>query len=145
MINYFDSLLVLAILLEKKQKDEAYSIWKNNPIRVSSVLLKIETNISLKRFYKRNENRLNIEGLAKRKIQLNKLMNDVFFNDITEFFANSMIQNDSLASCKSLDAIHIATALDISEEYGRSEICFCSFDKNMLKVAKELGFETSGV
>jgi predicted nucleic acid-binding protein len=145
MINYFDSSLVLAILLEEKQKDEAYFIWKNNPIRISSVLLKIETDISLKRFYKRNENRLNIEGLVKRKIQLNKLMNDVFFNDITESFANSMIQNDSLASCKSLDAIHLATALDISEKYGRSEICICSFDKNMLKIAKELGFETNGV
>jgi len=143
MINYFDSSLVLAILLEEKRKDEAYSIWKNNPIRVSSVLLKIETDNSLKRFYKRNENRLDIEGLAKRKMQLSKLMNDVFFNDITEVFANSMIQNDFLANCKSLDAIHIATALDISETYGRNEICICSFDNNMLKVAKELGFATN--
>jgi len=143
MINYFDSSLVLAILLDEKQKTEAYSIWKNSPFRVSSILLKIETDISLKRFYKRNENRLNIDGLTKRKIQLSELMNDVFFNDITESFANSMIQNDFFANCKSLDAIHIATALDISEKYGRNEVCICSFDKNMLKVAKELGFETN--
>jgi len=143
MINYFDSSLVLAILLEEKQKAEAYYIWKSNPFRVSSVLLKIETDISLKRFYKRNENRLNIDGLAKRKVQLSNLMNDVFFNDITESFADSMIQNDFLSRCKSLDAIHIATALDISEKYGRSEVCLCSFDKNMLRIAKELGLETN--
>jgi predicted nucleic acid-binding protein len=49
-----------------------------------------------------------------------------------------------LSKCKSLDAIHLATALNMSEKYGISEICVCSFDKNMLKVAKELGFETNG-
>ena len=144
MINYFDSSLVLSILLEEKRKEEAYSIWKSNPIRVSSILLKIETDVSLKRFYRRNENRLDIDGLARRKVQLNGLMHDVFFDDITESFANFMIQNDSFAGCKSLDAIHIATVLDISEKYDKSEICVCSFDDNMLALAKQLGFNTKG-
>ncbi len=50
---------------------------------------------------------------------------------------------DILSKCKSLDAIHIATALSISEKYNRNEICICSFDNSMLVVAKELGFETN--
>jgi len=71
-------------------------------------------------------------------------LNDIFYKDITENFENSASKSyDILYKCKSLDAIHIATALDISEKYSRSEICICSFDKNMLKVAKKLGFETN--
>jgi predicted nucleic acid-binding protein len=41
MINYLDSSFLLAILFEENKQDEALRIWKNNPIRVSSVLLKI--------------------------------------------------------------------------------------------------------
>jgi len=39
-----------------------------------------------------------------------------------------------------LDAIHIATALNIRES---NDVTICSFDNNMLKIAKEFGFETN--
>jgi len=67
----------------------------------------------------------------------------VFLNDITESFADAMERNNInvLAKCKSLDAIHLATALDVSEKHGKNEICICSFDKNMLRVARELGID----
>jgi len=41
--------------------------------------------------------------------------------------------------------LHLATALNISEKHGKNEICVCSFDNNMLSVAKELGFGINGV
>ena len=143
MFGYFDSSLFLAILLDENRQDEAVYIWKSNSIKISSILLKIETNVSLLKFYKQNEYKLGINWLNEKKTLRKKLLKEVFLNDITESFADAMEQNDILAKCKSLDAIHIATALDISEKYGRSEVCICSFDKNMLKVAKELGFETN--
>jgi len=143
VFGYFDSSLFLAILLDENRQDEAVYIWKNYPVKISSILLKIETNISLLKFYKQNEYKFGINWFNEKKELRKNLLNEVFLSDITEYFADTMEQNDILARCKSLDAIHIATALDISEKYNENEICICSFDKNMLKVAKELGFETN--
>jgi len=140
MFGYFDSSLFLTILLDENRQDEAIYIWKSCPVKISSILLKIETNISLLKFYRQNGYKFGINWFNEKKALRKKLLSEVFFNDITEYFADTMEQNDTLAKCKSLDAIHIATALDISEKYGRSEVCICSFDKNMLRVAKEFGF-----
>ncbi len=144
LISYFDSSLLLSILLNEARSDEALAIWQNNKVRVSSILLKFEMNISLRRRIKQQKSISGEERLKTRLQKLNKFLGDIFYKDITENFESSASRNyDILSKCKSLDAIHIATALDISEKYGRSEICICSFDKNMLKVVKELGFETN--
>jgi predicted nucleic acid-binding protein len=145
VFGYFDSSLFLAILLDENQQDEAVCIWKNNPVRISSILLKIETNISLLKFYKQNKYKFGINWFDEKKALRKKLLSEIFLNDITEHFANTMEQNDILAKCKSLDAIHLATALNTRKNPKNKNIRICSFDKNMLKVAKELGFETSGI
>ena len=143
-ISYFDSSLLLSILLNESRSNEALEIWKNSEIKVSSILLKFETNITLRR---RNERQKIVFGdnwFKARLLNLNIFLNDIFYKDITETFENSISGDyDILSKCKSLDAIHIATALNMSERYSRSEICICSFDKNMLAVAKKLGFETN--
>jgi len=143
IIAYFDSSLIMSILLEESRELEAKNIWNNHQIKFSSVLLKIEANISLLRFYNRQGNKFDKIWLANKKTKLKELLNDIYFNDITETFADSMIQNDSLAACKSSDAIHLATALNAQRNPNNKNICICSFDKNMIKIAKEFGFETN--
>jgi len=133
----------MSILLEESRELEAKNIWNNHQIKFSSVLLKIEANISLLRFYNRQGNKFDKIWLANKKTKLKELLNDIYFNDITETFADSMIQNDSLAACKSSDAIHLATALNAQRNPNNKNICICSFDKNMIKIAKEFGFETN--
>jgi predicted nucleic acid-binding protein len=143
-INYFDSSLLLTILMNEPQSEEAWAIWQSNKARVSSILLKFEANIVLRRNYRNRMNKVNNAWLTSRLQNLNNFLSDIFCVDVTEALENSTYSNyDMLSKCKSLDAIHIATALDISEKYGRSEVCICSFDKNMLKTAKEFGFETN--
>jgi len=143
IIGYFDSSLLMSILLEESRELEAKKIWKDHQVKFSSILLKIETNISLLRFYNRQRNKFDKIWLANKKIKLRELLNDVFFNDITETFADFTIQHDSLAACKSSDAIHLATALNARNNPNNENIRICSFDKNMLRVAKELGFGTN--
>jgi predicted nucleic acid-binding protein len=145
IIAYVDSSLLMSILLEESRELEAKNIWNSHRIKFSSVLLKIETNISLLRFYNRQGNKFDEIWLANKKTKLKELLNDIYFNDITETFADAMIKNDFLAACKSSDAIHLATALNAKKNPNNKNIRICSFDKNMLKVAKELGFETSGI
>jgi hypothetical protein len=43
--------MVLVILFEETRKKEAYEYWQNSSIRVSSILLRIETVVSLRRTY----------------------------------------------------------------------------------------------
>jgi len=145
MIDYFDSSLLMAILLEEDNRHEAKDIWESNEIKVSSILLRIETNISLLRFYNRQEGKFNGTWLSEKKEKLSEFLGEIFFTDITDNFANFMACNDSLAKCKSLDAIHLATALKAQNNPNNGNIRICSFDKNMLTAAKELGFETNPV
>jgi predicted nucleic acid-binding protein len=72
------------------------------------------------------------------------LLDDVFYKAIEEPFGNAIAKKKILAGCKSLDAIHIATALFFRQNCKNEYIRICSFDKNMLAVAKELGFDTFG-
>jgi len=143
-INYIDSSFLLAILMNEPETERALSIWQSNNVRVSSILLKFEANVVLRRNYRNRMNKVNNNWLVTKLEGLNKFLNDVFYRDINETFENSIYGNyDILSKCKSLDAIHIATALNMSERYSINEICICSFDKNMLAVAKEFGFETN--
>jgi len=143
MLSYFDSSLLLAILFDESCFDEAFGIWKTSEARVSSVLLKIETFISLQRHYKQNKKRLGESWLHKKEKTLHSLLGDVFYKDITMPFADNIMLNRDLAACKSLDAIHVATALSFKQNSRKESIRICSFDQNMLKVAKEFGFETN--
>ena len=144
MNSYFDSSLLLAILFDEKRFDDAWNAWNSSKVRFSSILLKIETNISLQRYYKANSHYFDGIWLNKKEKILNDLLDDVFYKPIEESFGNSIAKNKKLAGCKSLDAIHLATALYFRENAKEQNIIVCSFDKNILKLAKEFGFETNG-
>ena len=144
MYSYFDSSLLCAILFDESLFEEAWDIWNSSKARVSSILLKIETNVSLQRHYKTNAHSLDDNWLTKKEKILNSLLDDVFYKAIDESFGNVIAKDKTIIGCKSLDAIHIATAL-FFEKYSRDQkLAICSFDNNILAVAKQLGFETFG-
>jgi hypothetical protein len=88
--------------------------------------------------------RFDADWLAKKEKLLDDLLDDVFYKAIEEPFGNSIAKNKLITGCKSLDAIHIATALFFKQNSRNETIHVCSFDKNMLAVAKQLGFDTFG-
>jgi predicted nucleic acid-binding protein len=140
MIEYFDSSLVLSMLLKEERQHEAHSIWNASNLRVSSVLLKVEPHISLERIYKHTPNRFSGHWLSDKQAELDALLAKVVFIPLTESLADFMRQTKGLAGCKSLDAIHIATALHISKRYGVDGVRVHTFDKMMVRTAQELGF-----
>ena len=58
MLYYFDSSIILAILLDEKRKLEAQELWQKSSTRVSSLLLKLETITVLRRTYEHNKSML---------------------------------------------------------------------------------------
>jgi len=143
VIAYFDSSLLLSFLLREDKAEEARSIWKRYDIRISSSLLKIETNVVLRRSLSQKKNNPNKFSLEDRLAELDKFLKDIFYRRIDDVFKEPYKNYAGIAGCKSLDAIHIATALDIRDT-SNYEIHICSFDTNMIKLAEQFGFTSIG-
>ena len=144
IISYFDSSLLLSILFNESHAEEALGMWENCPIKVSSILLKFETNISVRRKYNSQQNKFSGHWLETKLAALNGYFNDIFFTDINENLENSISEYyGALSGCRSLDAIHLAAALKISERYSRNQICIYSLDNDMRYLAQQLGFKVN--
>ncbi len=141
LISYFDSSFLLAILFNESHAEEALEVWENSPIKVSSILLKFETNISIRRKHRLRKDKHGDAWLDTKLTGLNKYIEKVFFTEIDENLENSVSEYyEDLSKCKSLDAIHLAAALKISKRHDRKDIRICSFDENMCGSAQHFGF-----
>jgi len=106
IISYFDSSLLLSVLFNESHAEEALGIWENCPVRVSSVLLKFETNISVRRKCRSQKNKFGGDWLETKLAALNGYFNDIFFTGIDENLENSISgYYGVLSGCRSLDAI----------------------------------------
>jgi predicted nucleic acid-binding protein len=112
MIGYFDSSVILAILFNEEKQEEALKYWNDTDTKISSILLKIETIISLRRLYNNNKQRLDDSWLTEKLKELNEYLKEINYRIIDEGLEISISANNDLAKCRSLDAIHIATALE---------------------------------
>jgi len=141
MLYYFDSSILLAILLDEKRKDIALDLWNEATIKVSSILLKLETITVLRRTFEHNKSRLEASWITRKINDLNEYLKEVNFRIIDEDIENIIVLRKEIAKCKTLDAIHIATALEFSSLMPTSDFYFYTFDKNMSDLAKSFKFK----
>lgn len=141
MLYYFDSSILLAILLDEKRKDIALNLWNEATIKVSSILLKLETITVLRRTFEHNKSRLDSSWITRKINELNEYLMEVNFRIIDEDIEKIIVLRKEIAKCKTLDAIHIATALEFSSLMPTSEFYLYTFDKNMSDLAKSLKFK----
>jgi predicted nucleic acid-binding protein len=138
MLTYFDSSILLAILLDEKRKDEALKLWNNASIRVSSILLRLETITVLRRTYEHNKTKLPSLWLSKKTNELNEFLQEINIRIIDDDIEKIMILKKEIAKCKTLDAIHISTAIEFSRLVSPKEFVLYTFDKEMANLAKSL-------
>ncbi|MCL2480107.1 MAG: PIN domain-containing protein [Spirochaetaceae bacterium] len=143
MFSYFDSSVLLSILLDEERKEEAYSFWKSSKIRVSSILLKIESIIVLRRIYEQYKTRVGNNWLKKKTEELEHFLNEVNYRIIDEEIEKIISLKKELSKCRTLDAIHIATALEFREIADGENINLYSFDTSMHELAKAYKFKTN--
>ena len=141
MLYYFDSSILLAILLDEKRKDIAFDLWNDATIKVSSILLKLETLTVLRRTFEHNKSRLDSSWITRKINELNEYLKEVNFRIIDEDIENIIVLRKEIAKCKTLDAIHIATALEFSSLIPTSDFYLYTFDKNMSDLAKSFKFK----
>jgi predicted nucleic acid-binding protein len=141
-VSYFDSSMILAILFEEARKKEAYEYWQNSSIRVSSLLLRIETVVSLRRTYEYYKNKLEDNWLIEKVKILDEYLNEVNYRIIGTKIEREIYLKKELSKCRSLDAIHIATALKF-REINNADIVLYTFDKTMHELAEHYRFKTN--
>jgi predicted nucleic acid-binding protein len=141
-LSYFDSSMVLAILLDESKKYEAYEYWRNSTMRVSSILLRIETTVSLRRNYEYYKKNLKDHWLTEKTKLLDEYLNEVHYRTVGAKIEREIYLKKELSQCRTLDAIHIATALQF-REMNNVDVIIYTFDKAMRELAEHYRFKTN--
>jgi predicted nucleic acid-binding protein len=142
MLSYFDSSVLLSILLNEQRQDEAYLLWKNSEIKVSSILLRIETIVTLRRIYEQNKSKLDDNWLDKKTKELEEYLDEINYLIIDDTIERRIYLKKELSNCRTLDAIHISTALEY-KEISEEEINLYTFDISMNNLAKHFRIKTN--
>ena len=143
-LSYFDSSVLLAILLDEKKQEEAYGYWQNSS-KVSSILLKIETIIGLRRTYMKNKHLLKNNWLNNKTKILEEYWNEVHFMILDNTIEREIYLHKELAQCRSLDAIHIATAMQFKKINSNEDTYLYTFDESMHCLALQYNFKTNEI
>jgi predicted nucleic acid-binding protein len=140
MSAYFDSSVLLSLLIGDAHAARAYELWTHELERVSSILLEIECTTVLRRLPPES-----FSSAARRAAQngLELALSEVTLEPVDEDVASLARSTAGLAPCRTLDATHMATALFFLAGADR-ELRFCTFDACMADNARRVGREVSG-
>ncbi len=139
MPGYFDSSFLLASLLDQPGRDKLVPLWDDEPTRVSSILLEAECITVLRRVAASQPAADAEPFLSLRMRYLDQYLAVVSLKNHDEEVNRYLRNEKRLGLCRTLDAIHLATALLFQEQFD-SPLTICSLDKQMREVAANLGF-----
>ena len=137
-IGYIDTSFLLSILFEDENYEITVKCWNKLDILYSSLLLEIESRINVYKYCvltKKNK----ILYMEKEE-QLQELLENVNKKNIDKEIVLEIKNMDKLKRPKSLDSIHLATA-NIVNKLLDENLLLCTYDKNMIKIGKELGMK----
>jgi hypothetical protein len=139
LVCYFDASALLAAILEQPAPEFLRPVWDASSVRLSSMLLKMESRVSLRRAGA-------LLGLApdsgwvrSRSDLLDDCLAGIVFKPVDDDIDAVVKGYPVLADCRSLDAIHVATAL-FFRPYHDEPITIVSMDRRMRDLAKRLDF-----
>jgi len=143
MLTYFDSSVLLSIILDEKRSEEANKLWSNATVRVSSILLKIEVLTVLRRTFSHNESKLEKNWLIQKIKLLDEYLQEINFRVVDEDIDKIIYLKKELGKCRTLDAVHLATAMNIRTIVETDELAVITFDREMHNLAKVLKFKVN--
>lgn len=139
-LAYFDSSALLSILLQEAKAETAAELWDRFTQRVSSVLLNAECWIGMRRYFARSRLSPKSGWMDERSDFLSNALASVQIMPVDGRILEIMKARAELADCKTMDALHLATALHFSTK-GDEGLVIVSLDDKMRQTAKRLSFE----
>ena len=138
MIAYLDSSVVLRWLLKNSKVLPQFLKWETC---YTSELLWIETNRVLNRL--RLEKEITDSDFASLRISLTE-----FYETVYEIEMNHAVKKKAAEPfptiIKTLDAIHLSTAILLKEENPKMKLIFLTHDKGLATAAMATGFSILG-
>ncbi|MBE7410874.1 MAG: PIN domain-containing protein [Leptospiraceae bacterium] len=139
MVYYIESSILISILVEDDFYKKAENIWSLEGEKISSILTSIEAKIVLRRFHKLNKCILPLNWLSKKEKETDELLSQCYLIKIDERIRSIVDLKKEISDCRTLDAIHVATALFFKSEAGGQPLSICSFDARILAAGKKVG------
>ena len=138
MIYYYDtSFLVSAVLGQHREIDyDAY--WMDVTDRVSSHLLCIESYIALQRAGSALA-KADTSWITDTMNRISPYLQSITFKYIDDSIEEIIRSNSDLSRCRTLDAIHLGTALYFQSRLSEP-LNLCSLDSRMREAASKFGF-----
>jgi predicted nucleic acid-binding protein len=137
-LAYFDSSALLAFLMQQPGGEETGELWNQVDGKVASLLLDAECLISLRR------NALRVQGidgekwLTPRLSALSQLLQEITLKEFDTSIQEVIRRENLLSECRTLDAIHLATALYFREQ-GGEDFGIVSLDEKMRRTSLKMG------
>ena len=137
---YFDSSALLSVVLKETRADELSKLWEKTERKVSSILLEAECWIGLRRQWAREGSAPDAEWMAERSEYLSGVLSELDVKPVDGTIL-SMIRNEPiLAECRTLDAVHLATAL-LFKSKSDDGFSLVTLDQRMRLTARRLRLE----
>ncbi|MDY6967797.1 MAG: PIN domain-containing protein [Spirochaetota bacterium] len=138
-IGYIDTSFLLSIIFEDEKYGTSIDIWNSIDLKFSSIIIEIESRINLYKYYVNKQKDKKLYSLKGK--ELNDLLSNITIKMVDGEINLEIKNNDYLKRPRSLDSIHLATA-NIINKLIDEKLLLCSYDKEMIKVGKDIGFES---
>lgn len=135
---YFDASVLLAVLLDEPSAAKARQLWKAYPQRVSSIMFEAECLVTLRRAAGQAGRKLPAGWLAEKTAFLARRLEEVTIERVDADVLDVLREEPKLADCRTMDALHLATAL-LYRERADDRLIVVSFDQRMRETAAMVG------
>jgi predicted nucleic acid-binding protein len=139
MVRYYDSSIMLAGVLGQKPHRLIASLWDSAEIRLSSTLAKIECLVGVRRAGTLQKLASDDPWCLERIHLLEAYLEELDCKHVDDDILTTIRRNVVLSDCRSLDAIHIATALYF-RPFHDEPIQVVTLDTRMRETAVRAGF-----
>ena len=141
-IHYFDTSVILSLLLHDKNSERALSFWNNSPMRASSKLLLFECATVINRECARLPELLQKKWKKDAAAWLSRASSSMALYEVNDDVLSVVSEETRFNRARTLDAIHLATALVFKKAIPTTIV---TFDTRMREVAEILGFSVLGI
>lgn len=138
MPTYFDASVVVSLLKRNSGSARAASLWLAEPQRVSSTLLAVECLTAIRR-----SGETGWPAARDSEPRLELILGDVTLKQVDEDVLEIVRRTPALARCRSLDVVHLATALHFADRTDEP-FALATFDVRMAEVAAAVGLTVTG-
>lgn len=139
MSIYIDTSFFLSIVFEDTNYKQSYETWMKDEYRFSSKLIEVESFINIHKVYRENRKVLNKRWLDESLTRQRELLTGINLKRIGSEIYDKIQKTEKLTFLKSLDSIHLSTALLIADSL-KKKLTICAYDRNIRKIASDFDF-----